>query len=79
MKFRPHHPGKAGNKHQSQRQNDAVLFPGADKADDQQRQQKTGESGQRIVEAHQDIIEKTSEIAGDSADERPDNCADGNR
>ncbi len=68
--------GEAGDKHQAQGQND-IVFSAPQDTDDHQGQQDTGECGQGIVEAHQDLIRRAAEIARQGTHRRAAHHADG--
>ena len=72
-------PGEAGDKHQSQGQNDVALLARPQDGDDHQGQQDTGKGRQRVVQAHQDLIGQTAEVARQGADGRTADGADGHR
>ena len=71
------HPGKAGNEHQPQGEDDVPGLAGAQQADDHQCQQNTGKCRQHIAKAHQHIVHNAAEIAGNGAQHRAAHRAHG--
>ena len=71
----PHYSGEAGNESHAQRQ-DHVVFAEPQHGDKHQRQQNAGEGGQRVVDAHENLVHHAAEIAGERADQRAHDTAD---
>ena len=76
--FAAHHAGIAGHKGDAQRE-DHVILSEAEQRDEHQCEQDAREGGDRVVDAHERLVDHAAEIAGEGTDEDSHARAEQNR